>query len=92
MSDNNPFYGDADHSMITQDMCVCDICGRLALRALCQQVTVVYGSQSKIVTQTCAECMHRMQFRPQRVLDETTYQRMADAIATLNTLRKEHEC
>ncbi|KFI56568.1 hypothetical protein BCAL_0163 [Bifidobacterium callitrichos DSM 23973] len=80
MSETNPFYGDMDHSMITQDMGVCDICGRNCLRALCQQVTVVYGTQSKIASSVCAECMNRMQFKPQRVLDEDQYQRLMDTL------------
>lgn len=91
MVDDNPFLGDPSHSMTTQDMTTCDICGRMCERGLCQSIVVVYGSQAKTASEVCAECMHRMGFRPQRVIDEDNYQRMADAINLLRRIKEERD-
>lgn len=92
VEDINPFYGDVDHSMITQDMGRCDICGRYCLRALTQQVVVVYGDQAKVASSVCAECMHRMRFKPQRVLDEDEYQRLTDSSVLQLYKKRLREC
>lgn len=90
MSEKNPF----NHVKLgesTQDVTTCEICNRWCKRGLCQSIIIVYGSQAKIASEVCAKCMHRMGFRPQRVLDEDDYQRMADGLTLLRRMKENRE-
>lgn len=85
--DRNPFYG-RPGSMLPQTQGTCDLCQGGYLKALGSSCFIIYADQGKLAGSVCPECMHRMGFRPMRVLPLASYARMVDTISLYSIERQ----
>lgn len=68
---SNPFLPQRDE-LVTQDMHICDLCGRQCSSPV-YSVGLIYGGQAKTVTEVCADCMWRLKFQPVRTIPLDNY-------------------
>lgn len=68
---SNPFLPQRDE-WVTQDMHICDLCGRQCSSPV-YSVGLIYGGQAKTVTEVCADCMWRLKFQPVRAISLDMY-------------------
>lgn len=67
----NPFLPQRDE-LVTQDMHTCDLCGRWCSSPV-YSVCLIYGGQTKTVTEVCADCMRRLKFQPVKTISLDIY-------------------
>lgn len=67
----NPFQCQRDE-LVTQDMHTCDLCGRWCSSPV-YSVCLIYGGQTKTVTEVCADCMRRLKFQPVKTISLDIY-------------------
>lgn len=67
----NPFLPQRDE-LVTMDIHTCDLCGRWCSSPV-YSVGLIYGGQTKTVTEVCADCMRRLKFQPVRTISLDIY-------------------
>lgn len=83
----NPFQCQRDE-LVTQDMHICDLCGRWCSSPV-YSVGLIYGGQAKTFTEVCADCMWRLKFQPVKTISLDVYRLFEQWLSTRSDAEEE---